>query len=81
MNRQSDNSAEDRIDSSYEYLGSGAYNHLSPVITTKGFDLGWRLTYPEMLNLNGINFSKFTTLDDLVADGIVELRTRTTTLI
>lgn len=72
---------EQKIKDSYEYIGAGTYLHLAPIVTQNGFDAGWRYSYPEMLNLNGVNYSKFTTLDELVSDGIVELKKVSTTLI
>ena len=73
--------AEQTINGSYEYVGSGTYQCLQPVITEKGFAAGWRFTYPQMLNLNGVNYSMFTTLDDLIADGMIELKQQSRTLV
>jgi len=57
----------------HEYLGNGTYKHLAPVITEKGRELGWRYEYPVQLNLCGVNYSNFTTLDALEAEGIIKL--------
>ena len=71
--------AEQTIKNSYAYAGSGTYQHLDPVITPKGRAAGWIYRYPAGINLNGVNFSKITTLDDMLADGLVELKLRSTT--
>lgn len=71
--------AQQAIENSREYLGSGTYKTLAPFITERGLEAGWRWTYPAMLSLNGVNFSKFTTLDALIADGLVELQWTTKT--
>ena len=70
---------EQKINNSYVYAGSGAYQHLAPVITPKGRAAGWIYHYPVGINLNGVNFSKITTLDDMIAGGLVELKQRATT--
>jgi len=64
-----------RIEESRQYLGDGTYEALQPVITSVGFDLGWRYLYPHGICLNQINYIKLgKTLDELEEEGIVELK-------
>lgn len=72
--------AQQRINDSWEYLGSGTYSHLSPVITPRGIAAGWVYVYPDGICRNGVNYSKFTTLDAMLADGVIELVTQTSTV-
>jgi hypothetical protein len=70
-----------QIESSRVCLGGGSCRQLTPVITKKGVAAGWSYDYPVMLNLNGVNFSKLTTLDAMLADGVIELKEQVITLI
>ena len=69
------------INESRQFLGDGTFQALAPVLTQRGLDAGWRYTYPEMLNLGGVNFSRFTTLDEMLSEGLIELKMQTKTLV
>jgi hypothetical protein len=73
--------ATQTIENSYVYTGAGTYQHLAPVITPKGRAAGWKYWYSAGMNLNGVHFSEFTTLDDLLKAGLIELRLRSSTCV
>ena len=65
--------ADQKIKSSYKQVECGFYQHLQPAVTQKGMEAGWKYTQSSGLSVGGINYSQITTLDDLLAKGLIEL--------
>jgi len=65
---------QERIEASREYLGSGTYECLIPVITDHGKSSGWAYFYPLGIQLHGQRYADLGyTLDSLEEAGIIKL--------